>query len=163
MYGDPRLKYVDTAMRDSWEHNPIVHLEIPEYVAARKRAFQEALRITREAHNAGVRFLAGTDSGGVPYLHYGFSLHDELALLVEAGFTPMQALEAATREAAEFLGLADLGTIETGKQARLVLLSANPLTDIHNTQRIEAVIAGGHLYDRRELDALLAAAEKQAK
>jgi Amidohydrolase family len=163
MYGDARLKYVDAAMRDSWEHNPIVHIEIPEYVAARKGAFQEALRITRGAHSAGVRFLAGTDSGGVPYMYYGFSLHDELALLVVAGFTPMQALQAATSDAAEFLGLADSGTIETGKSARMVLLTADPLADILNARRIDAVIVGDRVYDRRELDSLLATAEKQAK
>ncbi|HKW32277.1 MAG TPA: amidohydrolase family protein, partial [Candidatus Acidoferrum sp.] len=111
LYQDERLKYVKVQERDAWEHNPIVHRDIPEYVAARNRAFQQAMRLTTAAHRAGVSFMAGTDSGGVPYLYYGFSLHDELALLVEAGFTPMQALQAATRDPARFLGLADeLGT-----------------------------------------------------
>src|SRR5215472_13077828 len=127
LYQDGRLKYVARQERDAWEHNPIVHIGIPEYVEARKRAFQEAMRITRPAHQAGVPFLAGTDSGGVPYLYYGFSLHDELALLVDAGFTPMQALQAATRDAAQFLGLKDTGTVEIGKRADLVLLVADPL------------------------------------
>ncbi|HET9407282.1 MAG TPA: amidohydrolase family protein [Candidatus Sulfotelmatobacter sp.] len=155
MYGDKRLAYADPQERDDWEHNPIVHIEIPEYVAARKRGLQNALRITREAHEAGVRILTGTDSGGVPYLYYGFSVHDELALLVEAGFTPMQALQSATRDPAEFLGLNDRGTIEAGKQADLVLLRADPLADINNTRKIEAVVHGGKLMTRRELDALL--------
>jgi hypothetical protein len=84
VYLDERLKYASRQDREWWESNPIVHLAIPEYVAARKREFQQALRITREAHQAGVLFLAGTDSGGVPYLYYGFSLHNELALLVKS-------------------------------------------------------------------------------
>ena len=163
LYSDPRLKFVAAQERDSWEHNPIVHLEIPEYVAARKRAFQQATRITRAAHEAGVSFLAGTDCGGVPYLYYGFSLHDELALLVDAGFTPMQALQAATRDPARFLALEDVGTVEAGKRADLVLLSADPLADIHNSQKIEAVILGGRLFGRRELDGFLSTVERRAQ
>jgi len=163
LYEDLRLKYVSRGERDGWEHNPIVHLEISEYVAARKRAFEQALRTTRAARQDGVRFLAGTDSGGVPYLYYGFSLHDELSLLVEGGFTPMQALQAATRDPAEFLGLHDLGTVEVGKRADLILLSANPLDDIHNTSRIDAVILAGRLLGRHELDQFLTAVENRAK
>jgi imidazolonepropionase-like amidohydrolase len=162
-YGDPRLRYVDAQTRDGWEHNPIVHIDIPAYVEARKRAFQMEVRITHAAHEAGVRFLAGTDSGGVPYLYYGSSLHDELALLVDAGFTPLQALQAATRDAAEFLGLGDTGTVETGKRADLVLLRADPLTDIHNLRKIDAVILGGRLLGRDDLDGLLKTAEQKAK
>lgn len=162
VYQDSRLKYVAKQERDNWEHNPIVHIDIPEYVAGRKRGFEETMRITRSAHKADVRFLAGTDSGGVPYLYYGFSLHDELALLVEAGFTPMQALQAATRDAAEFLALNDAGTIEVGKRADLVLLTADPLADIHNTSKIRAVIIGGRLFDRPALDAMLSKAEAAA-
>ena len=163
VYQDVRLRYVAKQERDNWEHNPIVHIDFPEYVAGRKREFEEAIRITRAAPEAGVRFLAGTDSGGVPYLYYGFSLHDELALLVEAGFTPMQALQAATRDPAEFLGEKDAGTIEAGKRADLVLLAANPLADIHNTQKIEAVIVHGRLLNRGALDALLSEAETRGK
>jgi hypothetical protein len=162
-YADERLKYVAPQERNSWEHNPIVHIEIPEYVEARKRAFQEAMRITRAAHHAGVPFLAGTDSGGVPYLYYGFSLHDELALLVDAGFTPMEALQAATLKPTQFLGLADqLGTIAPGKQADLVLLEANPLDEIRNTQRIRAVVVQGRYLDRAALDTLLSQARSAA-
>jgi hypothetical protein len=163
VYQDERLKYVARQARESWEHNPIVHIEIAVYVEGRKHGFEEAMRIAREAHNAGVPFLAGTDSGGVPYLYYGFSLHDEVALLVEAGFTPMEALQAVTRNAAQFLGLEDSGTIEIGKRADLVLLTADPLADIHNTRKIEAVIVGGRLYDRGKLNELLSDAERRAR
>jgi hypothetical protein len=162
-YSDPRLRYVDAQTRVGWEHNPIVHIDIPAYAMSRRRAFQMELQITRAAHDAGVQFLAGTDSGGVPYLYYGSSLHDELALLVDAGFTPLQALEAATRDAAEFLGLPDTGTVAAGKRADLVLLGADPLSDIHNLSKIDAVILGGRLLGRDDLDELLKTAEQKAK
>ena len=106
-------------------------------------------------------FLAGTDTPGVPYVFPGFSLHDELALLVaEGGFTPLEALQAATRDPARFFGREkDLGTVEPGKLADLVLLDADPLADIHNTTKIVAVVANGRLLPRRELDRLLADVE----
>ncbi len=93
----------------------------------------------------------------------GFSLHEDLALLVRAGLTPMEALQAGTRNPAEFLGRLDSqGTIAAGKNADLVLLDANPLDDIHNTQKIRAVVVRGKLLDRAALDQLLADAEKFA-
>ena len=95
--------------------------------------------------------------------YYGFSLHDELGLLVDNGFTPLQALQAATRDAAEFLGLNDTGTIEPRKRADLVLVDADPLADIHNTRKIGAVVLGGRLFDRSALDELLKGAEQRAR
>jgi imidazolonepropionase-like amidohydrolase len=92
---------------------------------------------------AGLGLLAGTD---LPPDAKNGTIHDELADLVDAGLTPMQALEAATINPAKFLGKSSsLGTIERGKIADLVLLSANPLDDIHNTARISAVILGGRV------------------
>jgi imidazolonepropionase-like amidohydrolase len=90
-------------------------------------------------------------------------LHEELALLVKAGLTPMEALQAATRNPAEFLGQLDSqGTIAVGKDADLLLLDANPLADIHNTEKIRAVVLRGKLLDRKALDSLLVDAEKFA-
>ena len=87
--------------------------------------------------------LAGSDlpvSTGVP------PIHDELVALVRAGMTPLEAIQASTRNAAEFLRrLKDEGTVEVGKKASLVLLEADPLTDIANTRRVSAVIVGGRL------------------
>jgi imidazolonepropionase-like amidohydrolase len=91
----------------------------------------------------------------------GQSLHEELALLVEAGLTPLEALRTATVNPARVLGMADsLGTIEADKLADLVLLDANPLADITNTRRIRAVVANGRLYRRVDLDRLLAEVDR---
>jgi imidazolonepropionase-like amidohydrolase len=109
-----------------------------------------------------VSILAGTDwssfleeKGASP----GGSLHDELMLFVEAGFTRLEVLRAATWNPAVFLGLAgSLGTVEVGKTANLVVLDGNPLEDIHNTKRIAAVIAEGRLLDRKMLDGMIGTA-----
>jgi Amidohydrolase family len=115
---------------------------------------------TRLLHEAGVMLLAATDVG-IPMLVPGLSLHEELALLVEAGLTPLEALRTATVNPAKVLGMADtLGTIEADKLADLVLLDANPLADIANTRRIRAVVANGRLYRRAELDRLLAEVDR---
>ena len=110
---------------------------------------------TRELKDAGVRLLAGTDTPQ-PFVFPGFSLHDELSLLVKAGLTPLEALQAATINPAEFFGMQGaLGAVEKGMTADLVLLDANPLTDIANTRRISAVIANGRVFDRAALNKLL--------
>ncbi len=98
------------------------------------------------------------------YIMPGFSLHDELANFVEAGFTPMESLQTATSNPAKFFGVeGGFGSIEPGKAADLVLLSANPLYDIRNTQKISCVIANGRLFDRAALDKILAAVEASAE
>lgn len=115
---------------------------------------------TRLLHQAGVLLLAATDVG-IPMLVPGVSLHEELGLLVEAGLTPLDALRTATINPAKVLGKLDsMGTIEVGKLADFVLLDANPLADIANTQRIRAVVADGRLYRRSDLDRLLATVER---
>jgi imidazolonepropionase-like amidohydrolase len=158
---DPRVKYMPPSIRSYWS---LMKLS-PETVTGLKVRYKRATGLVRAMHQAGVPFLAGTDTPGVPFVFPGFSLHDELALLVaDAGFTPLEALQTATRDPARFLGREkDLGTIEPGKLADLVLLDANPLTDIHNTTKIAAVVANGRLLPRRELDRLLAEVEAANK
>src|SRR5688572_87712 len=113
-------------------------------------------------YRAGVGILAGTDVGN-PYCFPGFSLHDELELLVEAGLSPMAALQTATRNPAQFLNRqADFGTVEEGKKADLVLLDANPLEDIRNTRKIAAVVVGGKLLRKDALESMLAEVEAVA-
>src|SRR5579871_4203143 len=104
---------------------------------------EKSLGLAGLMQKGGVKILAGTDSAA-PYVFPGSSLHEELALLVKAGLTPMEALQAATRNPAEFLGQLDSqGTIAVGKDADLLLLDANPLADIHNTEKIRAVVLRG--------------------
>ena len=111
--------------------------------------YREMVRLMRDA---GVPILAGTDQAPD-----GASLHRELELLVEAGLSPLEAIVAATSRPAAFLGLTEeLGTVEAGKRADLVLLDGDPLADIANTRRIAAVVVGGSLLDRADLQGLVA-------
>lgn len=163
----PRDKYVSQSskkiMQELLRTRPSYQEMLkPESIAREKRQFNELLPLVGMMHRAGVGLLAGTDLAS-DLTFPGFSLHNELALLVEAGLTPMDALQTATRNPARLLKRDDLGTIEGGKIADLVLLDANPLENIRNTERIRAVIFNGTPLERRALDALLAAAEQQAK
>jgi imidazolonepropionase-like amidohydrolase len=162
---DPRLQYVPASMREDWkpQNGMLTRYRTPAYIAFRKRNYDMTTRQILIAHRLGVSFLAGTDVSAA-YTYPGFSLHDELALFVEAGFTPLEALRTATVNPAQFFGMADLmGNIEVGKAADLVVLDANPLKDISNTKRISAVIVGGRLLTRKDLNSLLDKAEDAAK
>jgi imidazolonepropionase-like amidohydrolase len=124
----------------------------PDDAEATERAAKMTGEMFADMRRAGVKVLAGSDlpaSTGVP------PLHDELVALVRAGMTPLEALQASTRSAAAFIGrLADEGTIEVGKKARVVLLEADPLTDIANTRRVAAVVLDGRLISGPELQRL---------
>ena len=151
--GDSLLAYVPKALRDYWHSVP------PEFAAKLGALYQVHSDLVGRINRAGVPMLAGSDCPN-PYVYPGFSLHDELGLLVHGGLTPAEALRTATINPARFLGVTDsLGTVATGKVADLVLLDADPLQDIANTKRIRAVIRGGRLLDRRALDRLLAHAK----
>jgi hypothetical protein len=114
-----------------------------------KKIFAKDLEVIGEMKRAGVPILAGTDG---PYPQGGDALHGELELLVEAGLTPLQALQAASRDAARAMGVAkDVGTVEVGKTADLILLDANPLTNISNTRKINAVFLRGQFLSSDEL------------
>lgn len=106
-----------------------------------------------------VKIMPGTDTP-IFFLTPGFSLHEELAVLVEAGYSPQQALAAATIEPARYFSIDDqMGSITSGKLADMVLLTKNPLDDIRNTLTIDTVIKKGAILDRQKLDALLNASD----
>jgi hypothetical protein len=166
LYGDERLKYMPGGKLhfNDWPefHSRRQNRTAEEWDAAR-RAQQRILELVGIMHRAGVEFMAGTDVSNA-YIYPGFSLHDELALFVKAGLTPMEALQTATRNPAKFLGMLDwLGTVEKGKLADLVLLEANPLESISNTQRINAVVVNGRYLAKATLRKMLTNAEDNAK
>jgi hypothetical protein len=132
-------------------------------LAERERYVQMEYEMVKRMHAAGVPFLAGTDTAAGVNILPGFSLHEELEIFVQAGLTPLEALQTATLNPARFLGrMQDLGTIATGKLADLVVLDADPLADIGNTRRIAAVVADGRYLDRGALDTLLQQVERHA-
>ena len=133
-------------------------------VSYRRQFVAKELEMTLAIHRAGVPLMAGTDTAAGVYVIPGFSLHQELELFVKAGLTPMEALQTATLNPAKFLGRTrDLGTVETGKIADLVLLDASPLDDIRNTQKISAVVLGGRYFSRADLDGILKGVEAAAR
>jgi imidazolonepropionase-like amidohydrolase len=160
---DPRLKYMSPFVKNFWNPKTGPRSSLTDADYARLRAnFPKDVKLVTDMHRAGVRFLAGTDATN-PYCFPGFSLHDELERLVEAGFSPLEALQSATRNPAEFLGKLDsLGTVEKGKIADLVLLEANPLDNIGNTRKIEAVVSAGRYLPKAALQKMLAEVEAAA-
>jgi imidazolonepropionase-like amidohydrolase len=133
-------------------------------LATRRKFVDRELEVVHLLHEKGVPFLAGTDTPPGVYIFPGFSLHEELQRFVAAGFTPLEALQTATLNPARFLGMENqLGTVEQGKLADLVLLNANPLDDIANTQNIAGVITSGHYFSRKDLDKMLAGVEVTAR
>ncbi len=157
---DARLRYMPPSMRAMWDPKTDFRFKdfTPQDYQNRRDTYAQQKRQVAEMRKAGIRFLAGTDVLN-PYCFPGFSLHDELALLVEAGLSPLEALQAATSNVAAFTGNKDYGAVSGGKIADLVLLEANPLDDIHNTTKIVAVVSNGRYFARAALDQMLHALE----
>ena len=149
----PEMAYMDAGSLAWWRSL------VRDGARARARSpfyrFQtELLGVLRES---GARFLLGTDAAN-PLMVAGFSVHEELETLVrDGGFSPYEALLAATRNAAEFLGDDTGGRVQRGARADLVLVEANPLTDLNTLRAPRGVMVGGRWLDRTELDAALAA------
>lgn len=130
--------------------------------------YERFLALVADLNQMGVPIMAGTDTlwsemEPIPNQVFGFTLHDELELLVEAGLTPLEALQAATITPARFMEIADYaGSIEEQKWADLVLLDQNPLEDIVHTRLIEAVVVDGQLLDKSTLQAMVQTFPSQA-
>jgi imidazolonepropionase-like amidohydrolase len=159
---DPRRRFLPAQWTETWDPrvtfylrdlSPVQYDALHARIVSLLKRYQ---KLVGDMRKAGVEFLAGTDASGWNPVLPGFGLHQELALMVESGLTPMEALQSATRNPARYFHTLDeAGTVETKKGADLVLLNANPLEDIHNTEKIEAVILRGRYYSRKELNALL--------
>jgi len=146
---DPNNRYLSEAFVEEnarfW-NDPIFEVPV-ELRAAAVEAFHKEQNFVGMCNQAGVRIIAGTDGPGIGRLVPGFGLHRELELLVASGLSPLQALRAATSIAAEALGKEDqLGTIEPGKLADMVIVDADPLKGIQNLREIHLVIEGGKTY-----------------
>ena len=162
---DFRLAYIGHKSQETWEERIQPQRRRwtePQFKLART-VFSVEKQIVNTMSKAGVPLLAGTDAMN-PFCFPAFSLHDELALMVESGLTPLAALQTATINPAKFLGrTAESGTIEPGKIANLVLLRADPLADIHNTTQIQAVWLQGAYFDHDALVQMLDDVKKSAK
>jgi imidazolonepropionase-like amidohydrolase len=161
---DERRKYIAAITKEHWEkHNPVPQNISAEDMAERKQALGKMIEIVAAMRRAGVSILAGTDPP-TRDVFPGFSLHDELGLLVKAGLSPLEAIQTATLNAAKCLGLTDsYGTVEKGKMADLVLLDADPLAAIANTQKIAGVFVAGKFLARPALDEMLRKVEEAVK
>lgn len=136
--------YVPTLV--AYERGFVLWSNDPEALKPRMNVQEKQIEIVAMMHGAGVQIMAGSDFSDWALVP-GIDLHNELALLVEAGFTPLEALQAATLNPAKFLGETEaFGTIQAGRLADLVLLDANPLEDISHTRKINAVVLGGKFY-----------------
>ena len=152
------LRYVPKTIVSTWKdvRKKQDQLASPPEFGLRDQLFERSSQVVAKMQAAGIGILAGTDSPA-PELVPGFSLHEELELLTQAGLSPMQALQAATKNPADFMGISQKqGTVEVGKNADLLLLDANPLDDIRNTEKIRALVIHGKLLNRASLDQMLA-------
>ncbi len=157
-------KYLPAWYTSAWRQQltELTGTRTPEETARVRELSDHRQRLVDALHTQGVPLLAGTDTG-TPYMVPGFSLHAELRHLVAAGLSPAHALRAATVQAAAALGQGSvLGAIAPGRAADLVVLGADPLADIANTRRVEAVVTRGRLIDKDERERLLEAVARAA-
>jgi imidazolonepropionase-like amidohydrolase len=156
------FQYIHPLMQNKWlTSNQYNRGTSPERVAHLEKMIEFNNKLVKTFKDVGVPIVAGTDAGcsGVVW---GYSLHDELALLVEAGLTNVEALVSATRLPAIWLDIEDkIGTVEVGKFADLILLDANPLDNIKNTRKIAGVFFNGIWVDKANIDLILVDLEKR--
>jgi imidazolonepropionase-like amidohydrolase len=147
----PDLKRTPGRMRRYWDSYRQGAKLAPETRMIRQREFDNYQTLTGILHRAGIPILAGTDAPE-PFVTPGFSLHQELELLVASGLSPAAALQAATINNARIVNQGDkLGRIEPGMIADLVILRADPLTDIRRTRQIEHVVHDGQVVNPADI------------
>jgi hypothetical protein len=158
---DPRLVFTTPDLSKEWQEWS--ETADKTELASGRKTLAAQMRIIRAMKEAGVGLLAGTDASNEPYVFAGASVHDEMALFVEAGLTPLEALQTATINPLRYLGrTSDRPVIAKGEPADLVILDADPLTDISNTTKMTGVFAHGDYFDRSELGALIDQAKTEA-
>ncbi|MGI8961466.1 MAG: amidohydrolase family protein [Bryobacteraceae bacterium] len=136
---EPGLDHVAPQLREALNHPPAA----ADKAALTDGRWQAVKATLRALHAAGIPIVAGTDQA-IP----GYSLHRELELYAEVGFTPLEALQASTIVAARAVGVEkESGSLEAGKRADVLLLNADPLVDIHNTRAVWRTVAAGAVYD----------------
>jgi len=154
---DNRIAYLPGYVLEIWNQKltPYTKSQIEDFANSTRIRYLFELSLLGKMNEKGVKFLAGTDFPN-PYVFPGFSLHDELLLMVNGGMPTIDALRTATINPAIFMNKElDFGSVEVGKLASLVLLKKNPLENIENTKTIETVIIRGKVYDRKALDLML--------
>jgi len=145
------IVYLPHYLQEHWKRKP----ESDRFYNAWKAHYSLSLSIMGGMQDRGVKFLAATDYAN-PYVYAGFDLHNELQIFVDVGFTPLEALQTATLNPAEFLDkTSEFGTVEIGKIANLVLLNKNPLEDIKNTKKIAYVLQRGKAFSNSTLQSSL--------
>jgi hypothetical protein len=159
---DPLLRYLHPLLQRQWREDLdelLVEDPSPSARQAYRAFYRKGLALTAQAHRAGVRVLVGTD-----YIAAGADVHREMQQLVMAGLTPADALRAATLSPAEYFEVENAyGTVDVGKHADVLLLDADPLREIGNSQRLHAVIQAGRYYDGAALERIRAHVEDQAR
>jgi hypothetical protein len=162
---DNRIAYLPEYVLEMWNQkmNPYSKSEINNFAKGERVQYLFELSLIGKMNEKGVKFIAGTDFPN-PYVFPGFSLQDELSLMVKGGMSELDALRSATINPAIFMKKeVDFGSVEVGKIASLILLNMNPLENIENTKSIGTVFVRGKVFNRKALDLMLAHAKSNAK
>jgi hypothetical protein len=163
VFQDPRTAFIPSYLLETWgPDNGLTGMYTSEDFENDKRVFARHLELVGEMHRSGVSLMSGTDTVD-PYIFPGSSVHDEMELFVQAGLTPMEALQTATWNPARYLGMTDsLGSVAAGMIADLVFLDVDPLEDIRNVRQIWAVVLDGEVLDKETIDNILSASRELA-